>query len=119
MLKTEFVGFVDDVKTFDWGTIVKMTHNQRQLNDQGSWETIGKDYIDVKVKPEHLASVTIGQQLEVIGSLKVKTYQKKDGTSGVQINVTAFEVKPAGSYKNPGQTLKNLGATQLIEEAPF
>jgi hypothetical protein len=87
-LNIEFQGFVNEVKEFGWGTVAKMTHSRRQLNKETEqWETIGKDYIDV-VLPEGV-SVEKDQLIEVAGTFKVETYEKRDGSTGVSLKVRA------------------------------
>jgi hypothetical protein len=90
-LQIEFEGFVQDVRNFDWGTVVVVAHNQRAKSASGQWETVGKDYIDVTfdgVTPEKDTLV------KVKGTLKVSTYAKKDGSTGVALKVRASELYP-------------------------
>jgi hypothetical protein len=87
-----FEGFVNEVKPFSWGTVAKVSHSQRAKNDAtGQGETVGKDYFDVTLP----AGVTIpeGELVRVEGTLKVGTYDKKDGTTGVALKVRAQSVR--------------------------
>lgn len=89
-IKVTFEGFVNEVKTFDWGTVLRMAHSQRAKNDAtGQWETVGKDYIDVTVNDG--ANIQEGTILAVEGTLKVSTYEKRDGTTGVALKVRATD----------------------------
>ena len=127
-LNIEFEGFVNEVKTFDWGTVARMSHSQRAKNDAGQWETIGKDYLDVTLPAGE--TVAEGGLVKVKGTFKVSTFDKKDGTTGIAIKVRAQEVSvviPRGSDRQPGgntQHIENKWAvpgdwTPLSDEAPF
>lgn len=92
-ISVEFEGWLNDVKQFDWGTVLKVTHDQRAKNDAtGEWETVGKDYIDVTVSPDQFQAVSGARKVRVTGSLKVGTYNKTDGTTGVSLKVRAHSV---------------------------
>lgn len=127
-LKIEFEGYVNEVKNFSWGAVVKMSHSQRAKNkDTGLWETIGKDYIDV-VLPEgfNAAQINEGMILNVFGTFKVETYPKNDGSTGVAIKVRATDVsnveRQSGYAAKPdaGAALRSVGATPVApEDMPF
>ena len=92
-LKISFEGYVNEVKQFSWGSVAKVSHSQRAKNDAtGEWETVGKDYLDVTL-PEGVI-VDEGSIVAVEGTLKVGTYPKKDGTTGVALKVRAQTVAP-------------------------
>lgn len=93
-VKVDFEGWVNEVKSFDWGTVLRVTHDQRAKNDAGDWETVSKDYFDVTVTAEQLSAVSAAKVVRVLGTLKVSTYPKKDGTFGVALKVRATEVVP-------------------------
>ena len=87
-----FEGFVNEVKPFSWGTVAKVSHSQRAKNDAtGQWETVGRDYFDVTL-PEGV-TVPEGELVRVEGTLKVGTYDKKDGTTGVALKVRAQSIR--------------------------
>ena len=90
-LQIEFEGFVQDVRNFDWGTVVVVAHNQRAKSPTGEWETVGKDYIDVTFDGVTPPKETL---VKVKGTLKVSTYAKKDGSTGVALKVRASELYP-------------------------
>lgn len=94
-LTIEFEGYVNKVKTFDWGTVVEMSHAQRAKNGiTGEWETVGKDYLDVTL-PEGATAPAESSIARVSGTLKVGTYQKNDGSTGVSLKVRAHEITAA------------------------
>jgi hypothetical protein len=122
-LKIEVEGYVNEVKTFGWGTVLKMTHSQRAKNkESGQWETVGKDYLDV-VLPEgfNVDLIREGMILNVLGSFKVETYAKRDGTTGIALKVRATDIEQverqgAKSF-DAAATLTAAGAESL--DMPF
>lgn len=120
-LNISFEGFVNEVKTFDWGTVAKVSHSQRAKNDAGIWETIGKDYLDVTLPAG--ATVTENSLIKVEGTFKVSTFDKKDGSTGIAIKVRAQSVEAVErNYGDRGSVsnLTALGATQVVDEGlPF
>lgn len=117
-IKVEFEGWVNEAKVFDWGTVLKVTHDQRAKNDAGEWETVSKDYIDVTITPEQASAIASAKVVRVAGTLKVGTYEKRDGSTGIALKVRAQEVAPVerGFKADPVSVVKNiLGA----EDAPF
>jgi hypothetical protein len=96
-LQLSFVGFVEEVKTFDWGSVVTVSHSNRQKNDAGEWETTSRDYIDVTVDPSSefgwLLQAKKGLRIAVAGNAKLSTYPKKDGSTGVRIKLWPKEVE--------------------------
>jgi single-stranded DNA-binding protein len=95
-LSLSFTGFVEEVKTFDWGSVVTVSHSNRQKNDAGQWETTSRDYIDVTVDASSefgwLLQAQKGLRVAITGNAKLSTYNKKDGTAGVRIKLWPKEV---------------------------
>jgi hypothetical protein len=88
-----FEGYVNEVKQFQWGSVAKVSHSQRAKNDAtGQWETVGKDYFDVTL-PDGVI-VSENEIIRVEGNLKVGTYDKKDGTTGISLKVRALNITP-------------------------
>lgn len=91
-IHVEFEGYVNEVKTFDWGQVVKMTHQRRAKNAlTQEWETIGKDYIDVTLA-EGVELPEINSVAKVKGTMQVNLYEKTDGGKGLGIKVRAQEI---------------------------
>lgn len=93
-------GWADNLKSFDWGTALKVTVDQRRKNDAGEWETVEKTQYDV----------TYGDQFELGDAKKVtvngritgtSTYTKRDGTQGFAIKVRAESIAP---FERPSYT---------------
>lgn len=111
-LLLSFTGFVEEVKTFSWGSVVTVSHSHRQKNDAGQWETTGRDYIDVTIDPASefawLLQAKKGLRVAVSGNVKVSTYEKRDGTSGVRFKLWPKEIDTFES-----------GAIPELVDAPF
>lgn len=90
-IEIKFTGFVNSVKEFEWGTVLKVSHNQVKKNDVGKWETIARDYFDVIV--DGSVKFAENDRIDVVGKLKTKLYDKKDGTKGISLEVRGDEVK--------------------------
>jgi single-stranded DNA-binding protein len=101
MIRVEFKGYVNSVRTFDWGTVYNVSHSQVRKNHQGEWETVGRDYFSV-VAPQGAGPFAENDQVEVVGKLKTKTYDKKDGSGkGVSLEVRADEMRKADRTGKP------------------
>lgn len=98
-LSMTFTGFVEEAKTFDWGSVVTVSHPHRKKNDSGKWETVGRDYIDVSIDPSGefgwMLNQEKGQRVTITGNAKISTYEKKDGGAGVRIKLWPQEIQAA------------------------
>jgi hypothetical protein len=101
MIRVEFKGYVNSVRTFDWGTVYNVSHSQVRKNHQGEWETVGRDYFSV-VAPQGAGPFAENDQVEVVGKLKTKLYDKKDGSGkGVSLEVRADEMRKSDRTGKP------------------
>jgi hypothetical protein len=111
-LLMSFTGFVEEVKTFDWGSVATVSHSHRQKNDAGEWETVGRDYIDVSIDPAGefawMLEAKKGLRVAISGNVKVSTYNKKDGTAGIRFKLWPKEI----------ETFEQTNVT-MLEDAPF
>lgn len=120
-IQVVFEGFVNEVKALSWGNVAKVSHSQRAKNDAGEWETVGRDYFDVTL-PDGV-NVNDGSLVKVVGTLKVGTYEKNDGSTGVSLKVRATEVAPvergqaAPAASKPADIPSSW--TPVSEDAPF
>lgn len=126
-IQIQFEGFVNEVKSFQWGTVARVSHSQRAKNKTtGVWETVGKDYFDV-VLPE---GVTFAERdlIKIEGTLKTEKFAKKDGTEGLALKVRAVSAEKvqATSFSPNNYAAKpeptgwaNPGASLDDELAPF
>ena len=93
MIRVEFKGYVNSVRVFDWGTVYNVSHNQVRKNHQNEWETVGRDYFSV-VAPQGAGPFAENDQVEIVGKLKTKTYDKRDGSGkGISLEVRADEMR--------------------------
>jgi len=105
-LSMTFTGFVEEAKTFDWGSVVTVSHPHRKKNDQGKWETVGRDYIDVSIDPAGefgwLLKEDKGSRVTVTGNGKISTYEKRDGGTGIRIKLWPQEIQSAAVKVDSG-----------------
>lgn len=116
-LNIEFEGYINEVKTFSWGTVAKMSHSQRAKNDAtGEWETVGKDYLDVTL-PEGVQAPEENSVARVVGTFKTSTYEKRDGTTGIAIKVRAQSIEAVDRRRDPVDVVRDVlapvGATEV------
>jgi hypothetical protein len=83
-----FEGFINAVRSFDWGTVYDVAHNQMLKDEQGEWKVDGKDYFSVTGP----AGFEEHDKVLVVGRFKSKVFEKKDGTKGFSLNVRASEM---------------------------
>ncbi len=122
-VKIEFTGFVNGVKKFDWGTVYDVAHNQMTKNHQGEWEKSGTDYFSV-TGPEGFGE---NDRVTIVGNLKSKRYDKKDGTKGMSLNVRAESITVVEGAKRNEAAIMETWPTATIgegkalsdESAPF
>lgn len=88
-IQIEFTGYINEVKKFEWGTVYDISHAQRASKDNGEWETVGYDYFSVVGDPGFEAN----QRVSVKGRLKTKRYTKKDGGTGVSLEIRAESIE--------------------------
>lgn len=123
-VKIEFTGYINKVRSYDWGIAYDIAHNQMQRkNDQ--WEVTGRDYFSV-VGPEG-TSFAENDMVFVRGTLKTKVFDKQDGSKGVALNVRAEHMEKVAGKGNAKPTAKPEPAVQQVwpdvamipDEAPF
>lgn len=101
-LTIQFTGFLQEVKHFDWGTVVEVAHTNRKKNQAGQWETVSTDYIDVvidsndKAAYAHVLSAPKSTRLAVNGTMKFNTFEKRDGSTAVKMKVWPSEIDVIG-----------------------
>jgi single-stranded DNA-binding protein len=117
-IEIKFTGFVNEVKQFDWGTVLKVAHNQVKKTPDGKWETVSKDYMDVIVAAD--ARFAEGDRIDVSGRLKTKLYDKKDGSKGISLEVRGDDVKKSGASSVPSMSAQVPDSwAQIDENLPF
>lgn len=87
-----FTGYVNEVRTMDWGRVLSVSHQQRQRSTTSEgWETVGYDYLEV-IPAEHDLVIEKGDLIDIRGKLKTKKYTTKEGESRVSLQVRAFTI---------------------------
>jgi len=95
MIKNEaqivVTGWLNDVKTFDWGVALKLAVDVRKKNQQDEWETTDKTVYDVTA--DSVPNLDGVRQVTVTGRVvATATFEKRDGSTGSAIRVRATEV---------------------------
>jgi single-stranded DNA-binding protein len=92
-IEVKFRGYVNEVLDYDWGTVYRVSHNQVRRTPEGTFETTGRDYFSIVVPHEQgkvLTRFAKDVQVDVVGKMKTKLYDKKDGSGkGVSLEVRA------------------------------
>jgi single-stranded DNA-binding protein len=102
-----FTGFLQEVKHFDWGTVVEVAHTNRKKNQAGQWETTSTDYIDVvidiadKEAYRSIFELAKSTRLTVAGNMKFNVYTKRDGEAGAKMKVWAHNIEVVGDVIKP------------------
>lgn len=119
MIKVEFDGFVTEKKEFDWGTVVNVAHNQRGKDEAGEWITTGRDYFKVIV--DRSTVVSENDKVQVVGRLKTKSFDKKDGSKGISLEVRADAFVVVSKGKPAPQSAAMIPADweEIKEDLPF
>lgn len=118
MIRVEFKGYVNGVRTFDWGTVYNVSHNQVRKNHQGEWETVGRDYFSV-VAPQGAPAFAENEQVEIVGKLKTKLYDKKDGSGkGISLEVRADEMRTVSRETKPASVSDMQGVWPAVKQIP-
>jgi hypothetical protein len=91
-------GWLNDAKTFDWGSAAKVSVDQRKQNSAGVWETVDKIVYDVTFE----GAIPDAKQVTVTGRISgLNLYEKRDGTSGASIKVRAESIVAADESEAP------------------
>ena len=98
-MELTFTGWLNDVKEFDWGTVLKMSHSVRRKDESGNWETVGKDFVDVIIDPakrgefSHALEAPVPCRMAVTGNAKPAHYTNNVGDTVVYMKVWASAIE--------------------------
>jgi len=93
----QVTGWLNDVKSFDWGSAAKVSVDQRKQNAEGQWETVDKTVYDVTFE----GAFPEAKQVTVEGRITgLNIFEKRDGTTGVSIKVRAESVVAVGEKES-------------------
>lgn len=91
-------GWVNNVRTFDWGNAFSLSVEHRKQNDRGEWETVDRTNFDVTSSE----TVPDAKQVTITGKVVgTSTYAKKDGTQGVSVKVRAVTLEAVAEADLP------------------
>lgn len=91
-------GWLNDAKTFDWGSAAKVSVDVRKQNTAGEWETVDKIVYDVTTE----GTIPDAKQVTVIGRIvSLNTFEKRDGSIGASVKVRADSVIAAEENDAP------------------
>lgn len=96
MIKNEAIvkitGWLNDTKSFDWGSAGKVSVDVRKKTDEGKWETVDRVTYDVTFE----AGFPNAERVTVEGRITgLNVYEKRDGSTGVSVKVRANSVVAA------------------------
>lgn len=120
-IQVTFTGFLQEVKEFNWGTVLEVAHPNRKKNEDGKWETVSTDYIDVIVDAKdkqaysHILTADKSTRLTVTGNLKWNAYTKRDGEPGAKMKVYPSEIETVDAVSN----IKNILQPLDTSDVPF
>lgn len=92
----QVTGWLNDVKSFDWGAAGKVSVDQRKQNAEGQWETVDKTVYDVTFDGAFPDSKQVTVEGRITG---INIFEKRDGTTGVSIKVRAESVNAVNTAK--------------------
>lgn len=84
-MELTFTGWLNEIKTFDWGTVLKVSHSVRKKDDNGDWQTVSKDYVDVVIDNNkrdefaHILDAPVPCRIDVTGNCKPAHYVNGSG----------------------------------------
>jgi hypothetical protein len=91
-------GWLNDPKTFDWGSAAKVSVDVRKKNDLGVYETVDKVAYDVTLEGVFPDAKQVTVTGRIIG---LNIFEKRDGTTGVSVKVRADSVIAAEENDAP------------------
>lgn len=91
-------GWLNDAKTFDWGSAAKVSVDVRKQNTAGEWETVDKIVYDVTYE----GTIPDAKQVTVTGRIvSLNTFERRDGSIGASVKVRADSVIAAEENDAP------------------
>lgn len=84
-MELTFTGWLNEAKVFDWGTVLKVSHSVRKKDENGEWQTVSKDFVDVIIDSQRLSefaevlAAPVPCRIDVTGNCKPASYVNKVG----------------------------------------
>lgn len=91
-------GWLNDAKTFEWGSAAKVSVDVRKQNAAGDWETVDKIVYDCTFEGIFPDAKQITVSGRIVG---LNTFEKRDGSTGVSVKVRADNVIAAEENDAP------------------
>lgn len=102
-IEIKFTGFINEVKTLDFGYVVRCSHAHRYKNEDGDWSTASYTNIDLIIRKDKAGEYTDllaadeGSRVTVTGFGKPAGYLKQNGEVGTKLtidNPTEWMIEP-------------------------
>jgi hypothetical protein len=102
-IEIKFTGFINEVKSLDFGYVVKCSHAHRYKNEDGDWSTASYTNIDLIVRKDKASEYTDllaaenGSKITASGYGKPSAYLKKDGDPAASLTIdhpTEYVIEP-------------------------
>ena len=102
-IEIKFTGFINEVKSLDFGYLVKCSHAHRYKNEDGDWSTASYTNIDLIIRKDKASEYTDllaaenGSRITVTGFGKPSAYLKKDGDPAASLTIdhpTEYVIEP-------------------------
>ena len=114
-VKIEFEGYVNEVRKLDWGVVYNVSHRQNKKNAKGEWEVIGYDNFQVTSE----GNFEKGDRVKVVGSLRSRPFDRKDGTKGLSLDVWANEMTKTSKPATVGEMQGIWPEVRELPNTPF
>lgn len=128
-IEIKFTGFINEIRTLDFGYVVKCSHAHRYKNEDGDWSTASYTNIDLIIRKEKaneytdLLSAGEGSRITVTGYGKPNAYLKKDGDPAASLNIdhpTEYVIEPKKDAVSVVQEILDPAFQQILkEDVPF
>jgi hypothetical protein len=102
-IEIKFTGFINEVKTLDFGYVVKCGHAHRYRSEDGDWVTASYSNIDLIISKDKASEYTDllaaenGSKITASGYGKPNAYLKKDGDPAASLTIdhpTEYVIEP-------------------------
>lgn len=114
-IQIQFEGYVNEVKKFDWGVVYNVSHRQSKKNAKGEWETVGYDNFEVKSD----GNFEKGDRVKIVGTLRSRKYERRDGGTGLALDVWANEMTRIPKPASVGEMQQIWPEVRELPNTPF
>jgi hypothetical protein len=128
-IEIKFTGFINEVKTLDFGYVVRCSHAHRYKNEDGDWSTASYTNIDLIIRKDKSSEYTDllaaeeGSRITVTGFGKPGAYLKKDGDPAAKLTIdhpTEYVIEPKRDAVSAVQEILDPAFQEILtEDVPF